>query len=110
LGQVRGWLSPWPALDGPIVHAAGMVLCAVGIASTLWAQLAMGNSWRVGVDASERTALVASGPFGLVRNPIYTSMLLGMAGVALLVPKWMGAVAMAPLPHALTLAVCRCAA
>lgn len=107
LGQLRGWLSPWPALDGPIVHAAGMVLCAVGIASTLWAQLAMGNSWRVGVDASERTALVASGPFGLVRNPIYTSMLLGMAGVALLVPNWMAAVAMATLLTALELQVRR---
>jgi protein-S-isoprenylcysteine O-methyltransferase Ste14 len=107
LGELRGWFAPWPALGGPIVRFVGLVMCAAGIASTLWAQLAMGNSWRVGVDATERTALIASGPFGLVRNPIYTSMLLGMGGVALLTPNSMAATAMATLLAALELQVRR---
>jgi len=107
LGQLYGLLAPWPALGNSAVRAAGMALSAAGIASTLWAQLAMGESWRVGVDESERTALVANGPFGLVRNPIYTSMLLGMGGVALLTPNWMAAAAIATLIAALELQVRR---
>ena len=107
LGELSGWLAPWPALGNRAVRAVAMLLCAAGIASTLWAQLAMGESWRVGVDESERTALVASGPFGLVRNPIYTSMLLGMGGVALLTPNWMAAAAMISLIAALELQVRR---
>jgi protein-S-isoprenylcysteine O-methyltransferase Ste14 len=67
----------------------------------------MGDSWRVGVDERERTALVASGPFRLVRNPIYTSMLLGMGGVALLTPNLVAALAVTTLVVALELQVRR---
>ena len=107
LAQLRGLVTPWAALVDRPLQLAGLALCAAGIASTLWAQLAMGTSWRVGVDERERTALVASGPFELVRNPIYTSMLLGMGGVALLAPNWMAAAAIATLIAALELQVRR---
>lgn len=33
----------------------------------------MGDSWRIGVEPTERTALVTTHPFGLVRNPIFTA-------------------------------------
>jgi protein-S-isoprenylcysteine O-methyltransferase Ste14 len=36
----------------------------------------MGASWRIGVDPSERTDLVTGGAFALVRNPIFSAMLL----------------------------------
>ena len=74
-------------LDSPRVRTAGFVLYLGGLVGTLWAQLAMGDSWRVGVDSDERTTLVMQGPFRLVRNPIYAAMLAGVAGVALLVPN-----------------------
>ena len=38
------------------------------------AQLAMGDSWRIGVDPDERTELVTGGPFASVRNPIFSAM------------------------------------
>ena len=47
----------------------------------------MGDSLRIGVDPDERTALVTAGPFRWVRNPIYSAMLVYVAGVALLVPN-----------------------
>jgi ABC-type nickel/cobalt efflux system permease component RcnA len=34
----------------------------------------MGASWRIGVDEGERTTPVTTGPFGLVRNPIFAAM------------------------------------
>jgi protein-S-isoprenylcysteine O-methyltransferase Ste14 len=47
----------------------------------------MGASWRIGVDASEKTALVSAGVFGRVRNPIYSGMLLALVGLLLVVPN-----------------------
>jgi protein-S-isoprenylcysteine O-methyltransferase Ste14 len=66
--------------------ATGLVALAAGAWLTLRAQLQMGVSWRIGVDPKERTALVTHGVFGWVRNPIFSGMLLGLVGVALLVP------------------------
>ncbi|MDQ3757610.1 MAG: isoprenylcysteine carboxylmethyltransferase family protein, partial [Actinomycetota bacterium] len=66
----------------------GLVLAVGGIAATLYAQIAMGSSWRIGVDPRERTELVTSGPFGLVRNPIFAAMLPTGLGLTLLVPSW----------------------
>jgi protein-S-isoprenylcysteine O-methyltransferase Ste14/predicted nicotinamide N-methyase len=80
-------------LDVPVVHAAGLVLFAGGLAGTLAAQYGMGNSWRIGVDASERTALVTGGIFSRIRNPIFTSMTVALVGLALLTPSWVAALA-----------------
>src|SRR2546423_7851849 len=63
-------------VHAPSVTALGVVVAGLGILATVWAQFAMGASWRIGVDDTERTALVTGGPFRWVRNPIYTSMLL----------------------------------
>jgi protein-S-isoprenylcysteine O-methyltransferase Ste14 len=49
--------------------------------------VAMGESWRIGVGEGERTALVTTGPFAVVRNPIFAAMLPASLGLALLVPN-----------------------
>lgn len=82
-----GLLGPLALLDGPAVRAVGLVAYLLGALVTLWAQFAMGASWRIGVDPSERTALVTRGPFILVRNPIFSGILLAAAGIGLLVPN-----------------------
>lgn len=84
-------------LDGTVGHVAGVVLFAFGLATTLWAQIVMGDSWRVGVDPVERTDLVTDGPFGLVRNPIFAGMLPTSLGLALLVPNVVGLIGLASL-------------
>lgn len=82
-----GVIEPIAALDGTAGHVAGIVLAVGGIFLTFGAQLAMGDSWRVGVDPGERTDLVTSGPFAHVRNPIYSAMLPMVFGLALMVPN-----------------------
>jgi protein-S-isoprenylcysteine O-methyltransferase Ste14 len=82
--ELLGRLAAVEALRAP---ALGAALAALGIAGTLHAQLAMGSSWRVGVDPGERTALRTDGPFRWVRNPIFTWMITTAAGLALLVPN-----------------------
>ena len=81
-----------------------MLVCP-GVAGTLWAQFAMGDSWRIGVDAGARTALVASGPFRWVRNPIYTAMTAATLGLALLVPNPASLLALAALVAAVEIQV-----
>ena len=56
--------------------ALALYIAFGGLAATLYAQLDMGESWRVGVDTSETTTLVRSGSFRLIRNPIFAAMLV----------------------------------
>jgi protein-S-isoprenylcysteine O-methyltransferase Ste14 len=82
-----GILEPIPSLDGSVGNSIGALLAVVGIVLTFAAQLAMGDSWRIGVDPEERTELVTDGPFKLVRNPIYSAMLPTVFGLMLMVPS-----------------------
>lgn len=75
------------ALDGAAGHAIGIVLYALGLGLVVFSQQWMGRSWRVGVDASERTELVQGGPFRFVRNPIFTGLLVMSVGFTLMVPS-----------------------
>ena len=103
--QLAGRVDASPAFDGGWAMAAGIAFYLVGVAATLWAQLAMGESWRIGVDARERTALVASGPFRWVRNPIYTAMTIATIGLALLAPNPLSCIAVITLIVALQIQV-----
>jgi protein-S-isoprenylcysteine O-methyltransferase Ste14 len=81
LGLVRCAELPLP------LSALGVALALAGFAVVLVAQLQMGASWRVGVDASERTALVQDGIFAVVRNPIFSGIGVFAVGMLLLVPN-----------------------
>jgi protein-S-isoprenylcysteine O-methyltransferase Ste14 len=83
--QVLGAVSP--LVSPPWVHTAGIVVAVVGIAATVYAQIDMGDSWRIGVDRGETTTLVRRGVFGWVRNPIFTAMLVFGLGIALVTPN-----------------------
>jgi protein-S-isoprenylcysteine O-methyltransferase Ste14 len=85
--DLAGVLDPIAAIDSDAVNYAGAALALAGVGLTLYAQIAMGESWRIGVDESERTSLVTSGPFGLVRNPIFSAMIPTAVGLAMMVPN-----------------------
>jgi protein-S-isoprenylcysteine O-methyltransferase Ste14 len=103
--QLAGWLQPFATMDRPAVHAAGLALFVAGLLGTFWAQLVMGESWRIGVDSGSRTDLVLGGPFQSVRNPIFAFMLLAIVGLALLVPNLLSGLAAGTLFAALELQV-----
>jgi protein-S-isoprenylcysteine O-methyltransferase Ste14 len=102
---VTGALEPVDFLDGAVGHALGLALFTVGLAGTLYAQLAMGESWRVGVDESERTDLVMHGPFAVVRNPIFAAMIPTSLGLTLMVPNEVALIGFAVLVLALEIQV-----
>ncbi len=68
-----------PRPSGSVVDATGvvgLVLALVGFVGVLAAQTGMRSSWRIGVEGTEHTELVTAGLFALVRNPIFTAMVV----------------------------------
>jgi protein-S-isoprenylcysteine O-methyltransferase Ste14 len=64
----------------------GLAMVILGYAGTLWTYAAMGDNWRMGVNAKERTELVCGGPFQWVRHPIYLLQMVMLTGAVLLLP------------------------
>ncbi len=85
--DLLGVVDPIGALNKTGVHVAGIALFAVGLAGVIAGQAAMGDTWRIGTDPNERTMLVTDGLFSLVRNPIYTALIVTLLGLALMVPS-----------------------
>ena len=89
-------IAPIDGLVSPIIQWVGLVLAVLGALATFAAQVDLGASWRIGVDPDERTDLVTGGLFAVVRNPIFSAMILTVVGLAVASPTWLavlGAVA-----------------
>jgi protein-S-isoprenylcysteine O-methyltransferase Ste14 len=73
-------ITPHNALFGTI----GLALDLAGIGFAIWARLALGANWSgLVVTAKEGHELVQTGPYAIVRHPIYAGILLAMIGTAL---------------------------
>mgnify|MGYP003635593772 CR=1 FL=1 len=80
-----GYLGRAPLLFVPSIpfQLLGSLIGACGIAVTLLSQIQMGDSWRIGVDQQETTALITHGIYAKSRNPIYLGIFLFWAGVCI---------------------------
>jgi len=85
--QLLGVASPVSVLDAAWIQITGIVIALIGILAAVYAQLDMGDSWRIGVDPGETTTLVRTGVFGWVRNPIFIAMIAFGFGIALVTPN-----------------------
>jgi len=61
-----------------------IALCAAGIAFAIWARRELGANWSARPAINEGHALVTSGPYRVVRHPIYTGLLLATCGSVLI--------------------------
>lgn len=69
--------------SNPITSVIGVILCAGGIFFAIWARTHLGKNWGMPMSRKENPELVTSGPYRLVRHPIYTGILLAMLGTLL---------------------------
>lgn len=90
-GHLAGVDWAWTPGDAFITHAAGILLLLAGLAWAAWAQSTMREHWRMGQDEAERPELVTTGPFGRMRHPIYTGMVVVALGVTMTDPTYPGA-------------------
>jgi protein-S-isoprenylcysteine O-methyltransferase Ste14 len=102
---LRDDLEPIDALDVDGLHGIGIALAAAGGLAVFGAQLGMGASWRIGVSDDQGTDLVTAGWFSIIRNPIYTSMVVGWTGFGLMVPTWLSLAAVVVISLGLELQV-----
>lgn len=75
LGWRPDFASFWPWV--------GAALTLVGITLAVWARVYLGRNWGMPQTLRRDHELVSSGPYQLVRHPIYAGMLLGLLGTAL---------------------------
>lgn len=78
-----GWivLHPWP--DNPAIEVLGLALTVLGCLFAVWARLTLGSNWSGLPTVRRGHELVVRGPYRLVRHPIYTGILLAVAGSAI---------------------------
>jgi protein-S-isoprenylcysteine O-methyltransferase Ste14 len=60
----------------------GLALFALGLGAAVWARVQIGRNWGVPMTRKEEPELVTSGPYRLVRHPIYSGILLAGIGTA----------------------------
>jgi protein-S-isoprenylcysteine O-methyltransferase Ste14 len=91
-GVLRGHglnTDPWRA-------ALGLALFALGLGFAVWARVHIGRNWGTPMTQKEEPELVSSGPYHLVRHPIYSGILLAGVGTAMALSwLWLVAVGLA---------------
>jgi protein-S-isoprenylcysteine O-methyltransferase Ste14 len=97
------WLAPrWqPAAltvpiwsPGPVLPSIGTAIVATGIGYAIWARVHLGRNWSSKVVVKEDHALIRTGPYRMIRHPIYAGILLALLGSALAVGEWRGFLAL----------------
>jgi protein-S-isoprenylcysteine O-methyltransferase Ste14 len=92
LGAFRGHghnTDPWRA-------GLGLMLFALGLGVAIWARLHIGPNWGTPMTQKDEPELVTSGPYHVVRHPIYSGILVAGVGTAVALSwRWLTAVALA---------------
>jgi protein-S-isoprenylcysteine O-methyltransferase Ste14 len=78
LGEIQRFVS-----DSGFVGWIGVALCLVGFGLAINARRHLGRNWGMPMARKEQPELVTSGPYALIRHPIYTGLILAMLGSAI---------------------------
>jgi protein-S-isoprenylcysteine O-methyltransferase Ste14 len=70
------------------IHYLAIFLTALGVSVAIWARYILGEYWSARVEVKMDHELICSGPYALVRHPIYTGILLASIGTGLFVGEW----------------------
>ena len=81
--------------DLPVVGGIGVVLALAGAAFAVWARLTIGRNWSGTITVKADHELQTSGPYAIVRHPIYSGLLFTLLGTAVVIGEWRGLAALA---------------
>lgn len=71
----------------------GIAVTSLGFALTFWARYVLGRNWSGTVTIKVDHELIRTGPYSLVRHPIYTGIIAALIGTAIARNQWRGGVA-----------------
>lgn len=72
-----------------VLAASGSLLGLVGVGIVVWSRRELGAAWSFAPMANERTGLVTTGPYRVVRHPIYLGLTLLSLGQAIGFANWL---------------------
>jgi protein-S-isoprenylcysteine O-methyltransferase Ste14 len=79
----------------PEVRWAGVAVMVAGLAFAVWARVHLGTNWSGVVTLKEGHELIRTGPYRNIRHPIYTGILIGFLGNAIVNGQVRGLIAVA---------------
>jgi protein-S-isoprenylcysteine O-methyltransferase Ste14 len=68
------------ATDNPWLQSVGLAVFLAGLALAIWARVYLGRNWGMPMTQKVDPELVTTGPYGRVRHPIYSGIILAMIG------------------------------
>lgn len=68
---------------GPAAAYTGLALTTVGLGFALWARFTIGQNWGRLITVQEGHKVVRTGPYAIVRHPIYSGFMLATLGTAI---------------------------
>lgn len=77
-GHGTGTANPW-------LLGTGLAVFVLGLALAVWARVYLGRNWGMPMSQKADPELVTTGPYGRIRHPIYSGIILGMVGTAIAV-------------------------
>jgi protein-S-isoprenylcysteine O-methyltransferase Ste14 len=73
----------WPFWLGAAITIAGLMFA-------IWARVHLGRNWSRSVTIKQGHELITTGPYAVVRHPIYTGILTGFLGMAIAISQVRG--------------------
>jgi protein-S-isoprenylcysteine O-methyltransferase Ste14 len=74
--NTRIWQDGWP------LRLLGYALTFAGLVTLIWSRLSLGTNWSATVTFREGHEIIKRGPYRFVRHPMYSGILLMVAGTA----------------------------
>ena len=87
------YVQVWPS--GLLPFWLGAAVTVAGLLFAVWAREHLGRNWSRSVTIKQGHELITTGPYAVVRHPIYTGILTGFLGMAIAVSEVRGFLAFA---------------
>lgn len=101
--SLPGWWNGEIIAYRPWFGWLAIAVTTLGFAFSIWARACLGSNWSGAVTVKVGHELIRTGPYRLVRHPIYTGILISMFGTALAYDRWRVLVALPVLWLAFTI-------
>jgi protein-S-isoprenylcysteine O-methyltransferase Ste14 len=64
----------------PLLQGIGLAIFLLGLALAVWARVYLGSNWGMPMSRKVDPEIVTTGPYSVIRHPIYSGIILAMVG------------------------------